>query len=54
MYSKVNEWQISGIHVALTEADSSDADFIDHDEVLARWEKKMQIRWLQFLDLDEG
>ncbi|MHB8810604.1 MAG: hypothetical protein ACYC9M_11395 [Desulfobulbaceae bacterium] len=41
MNLEVNEWQISSIHAALTEADSSAAVFIDHDEVLARWEKKV-------------
>jgi predicted transcriptional regulator len=41
LYLDVNEWQISGIHAALTEADNPGADFTDHDEVLARWEKKV-------------
>lgn len=41
LYLDVNEWQISGIHAALAEADNPGAEFTDHDEVLARWEKKV-------------
>lgn len=41
LYLEVNEWQINGIHAALTEADGPAAVFTDHDEVLARWEKKV-------------
>lgn len=41
LYLEVNEWQISGIHAALAEADSPAAVFKDHDEVLTRWEKKV-------------
>ena len=40
-YLEVNEWQIRGIQEALTEADGPDAVFVDHDEVLARWEAKV-------------
>ena len=40
-YLDLNEWQIDGIVQALTEADSPDAVFIDHDEVLAKWEAKV-------------
>ncbi len=39
-YLDVNEWQIKGILEALTEADSQDAIFVDHDEVLAQREAK--------------
>lgn len=41
LYLEVNEWQISGIHAAVAEANSPDAVFTDHEEVLARWEKKL-------------
>ena len=41
LYLDVNEWQIDGIVQALTEADSPDAVFVDHDEVLAKWEAKV-------------
>jgi RHH-type transcriptional regulator, rel operon repressor / antitoxin RelB len=40
-YLDVNEWQIQGIVQALAEADSPEAVFVDHDEVLARWEAKI-------------
>jgi RHH-type rel operon transcriptional repressor/antitoxin RelB len=40
-YLDVNEWQIEGIAKAIAEADRPDADFVDHDEVLAKWEKKI-------------
>ena len=41
LYLDVNEWQIQGISQALTEADKPNADFVDHEEVLAKWEKKV-------------
>jgi len=34
------EWQIKGIQDALIEADSQDAVFVDHQEVLAQREAK--------------
>ncbi|ADH86504.1 CopG family ribbon-helix-helix protein [Desulfurivibrio alkaliphilus] len=40
-YLDVNEWQIEGILKAIAEADTAGAVFIDHDEVLARWEAKV-------------
>ena len=40
-YLDVNEWQIDGITRAVAEADGPDAVFVDQDEVLARWEKKI-------------
>jgi len=40
-YLDVNEWQIKGIKEAMTEADKPDAVFVDHDEVLAKWEAKV-------------
>lgn len=41
LYLDVNEWQIDGIVQALAEADRPDAVFVDHDEVLAKWEAKV-------------
>ena len=41
LYLDVNEWQIHGIVQAVAEADSPDAVFVDHDEVLAKWEAKV-------------
>lgn len=41
MYLEVNEWQVNGIVQALAEADRPDAVFVDHDEVLAKWEAKV-------------
>jgi predicted transcriptional regulator len=40
-YLAVNEWQIKGIQDALIEADSPEAIFVDHDEVLAQREAKL-------------
>lgn len=40
MYLDVNEWQIAGIKQALSEAEKPGAAFVEHDEVLARWEAK--------------
>jgi len=40
-YLEVNEWQIQGIVAAVAEADSSEAEFVDHAEVLKRWEAKV-------------
>ncbi len=40
LYLDVNEWQIAGIAQALAEAEKPDAVFVDHDEVLAKWETK--------------
>ncbi|HBG07339.1 MAG: CopG family transcriptional regulator [Geobacteraceae bacterium GWC2_58_44] len=34
-YLDVNEWQIKGIEDALAEADSPDAEWVDHEEVVA-------------------
>jgi len=39
-YLDLNEWQVHGIVQALEEAERPEAVFVDHDEVLARWEKK--------------
>lgn len=40
-YLAVNEWQIAGIQDALEAADSAAADFVEHDEVLSKWEAKV-------------
>ncbi|GAB7027078.1 CopG family ribbon-helix-helix protein [Geotalea toluenoxydans] len=40
-YLEVNEWQVKGIEAALHEADSSDAEWVDHKDVLAKWEAKL-------------
>jgi RHH-type transcriptional regulator, rel operon repressor / antitoxin RelB len=39
-YLDVNEWQIKGVMEAIAEADSPDAVFVDHEEVLAQREAK--------------
>jgi len=39
-YLEINEWQTQGIEAALAEADSPDAEWIDHEAVLAEREKK--------------
>ncbi len=39
-YLEINEWQITGIQVAVAEADSPDAEWVDHEEVLTRIEAK--------------
>lgn len=41
MYLDVNEWQIDGICKATAEADKPDAVFVEHEEVLAKWEAKV-------------
>jgi len=40
-YLEVNEWQVKGIAAAIAEADGSGAEFVDHAEVLKRWEAKV-------------
>jgi len=39
-YLDINEWQVKGIQDALVEADSEDAVFADHQDVLAQREAK--------------
>jgi RHH-type transcriptional regulator, rel operon repressor / antitoxin RelB len=39
-YLDVNEWQIKGIEAAVQEADSSNAEWTDHEDVKAKWEAK--------------
>jgi RHH-type transcriptional regulator, rel operon repressor / antitoxin RelB len=40
-YLAVNEWQIQGIQESLAAADSPDAEWVDHDGVLADLEAKV-------------
>lgn len=40
LYRDVNEWQVDGIAQSLAEAEKPGAVFIDHAEVLAKWESK--------------
>lgn len=40
LYLDMNEWQVDGIAQALAEAEKPDAVFIDHAEVLAKWDSK--------------
>ena len=40
-YLDINEWQIKGIQEALTEADSPEAVFVNHEELLAQREAKL-------------
>jgi predicted transcriptional regulator len=40
-YLEVNEWQIKGIMDAVAEAESSNAEFVDHAEVLKARRKKV-------------
>jgi len=40
-YLAVNEWQIQGIQEALAAADSPDAEWVDHDEVVADLEARV-------------
>jgi hypothetical protein len=37
----VNEWQIQGIQEALAAADSPDAEWVDHDKVVADLEARV-------------
>jgi RHH-type rel operon transcriptional repressor/antitoxin RelB len=36
-YLAVNEWQVKGIQEALVDADSSNALFVNHEDVQAMW-----------------
>lgn len=42
------EWQVDGIAQALDEAEKPDAVFIDHAEVLAKWESKKRCTVMGF------
>ncbi len=41
-YLDTEEWQIQAIQEAVEEADSSDAKFLEHDEVVKRMKKMVQ------------
>lgn len=43
-YLEINEWQIAGITQAVAEAEKPGAVFLDHAEVLAKWEAKQGAR----------
>jgi RHH-type transcriptional regulator, rel operon repressor / antitoxin RelB len=38
-YLEIQEWQVKAIEKAVHEADSPDAQFVDHEEVLTRVKK---------------
>lgn len=40
-YLAVNEWQIQGIQEALAAADSPDAEWVEHEEVVADLEARV-------------
>lgn len=40
-YLDVNEWQIKGIEDSLAEADSPNAEWVNHEDVLAKLEAKL-------------
>lgn len=40
-YLEVNEWQVQEIKKALHEADQPGAEFLEHEEVLKKWEGKL-------------
>ena len=39
-YLDLNEWQVKGVLDAIVEADAPDADFTDHDDVVAAWKAR--------------
>ena len=41
-YLNVNEWQVKGILEAIAEADRPDAEWVDHADVMAKWEAKRE------------
>lgn len=41
-YLDNNEWQVSAIKEAVTEADSKDAVWTDHADVEAKWRAKLE------------
>jgi len=40
-YLDVNEWQIKGIQDSIAEADRADAEWIEHDDIMAKWSAKV-------------
>lgn len=43
-YLDVNEWQVKGILAAIAEADRPDAEWVDHADVMAKWEAKREAK----------
>lgn len=41
-YLDINEWQVKGILEAIAEADRPDAEWVDHADVMAKWEAKRE------------
>ncbi len=41
-YLEVNEWQLKGIQDAIAEADNPDAQWIDQDDMIAKWSAKIE------------
>jgi predicted transcriptional regulator len=40
-YLEVNEWQIKGIQESIAEADRADAQWIEHDDMMAKWSARV-------------
>ena len=43
-YLNVNEWQLKGILEAISEADRPDAEWVNHADVMAKWEAKREAK----------
>lgn len=41
-YLDLNEWQVNGIVAAIDDANKKDASFLDHDDVMKRWNAKRE------------
>ena len=41
-YLDANEWQIAAIREAVAEAESPDAEWIEHEKVEAKWKAKVR------------
>ncbi len=41
-YLDVNEWQVAAIRTALEEADSPDAVWVDHSEIVDKWKARRE------------
>lgn len=41
-FLSVNEWQINETIKAILEADKPGAEFIDHEELMAKWKAKLE------------
>lgn len=46
-YLDVNEWQVQEIKKAIHDADQPGAEFVDHEEVLKKWEEKLENSMVQ-------